>query len=33
MFWLGFACGVITAWVLFGCLFLVYLIRAFRTWG
>lgn len=33
MFWIGFACGFIAAWVLIGCLFLVYLIRSFKTWG
>jgi hypothetical protein len=33
MFWLGAACGFITAWVLIGCLCLIYLIRSFKTWG
>jgi tetrahydromethanopterin S-methyltransferase subunit F len=33
VFWIGAACGFIAAWVLIGCLCLVYLIRSFKTWG
>ena len=33
MFWIGAACGFLAAWVLFGCLFLAYLIWSFKTWG
>jgi hypothetical protein len=33
VFWIGVACGFIAAWLVLGCLCLVYIIRSFKSRG